>query len=82
MMTGRYVVTEVGQTFCAIFQEDEIVLAGLVHEPLPEDLQEISEQILVDQSYSDGPRAIGAWLAREYDEGRAAVIEAHFEVSA
>lgn len=85
-MIARYVITELGQTYCAVFDIDDerIVLAAGVETTDPE-LLPIAGQLLFERWYQLGlnePLTTGAWLEREHAEGRASVIAAHFEVNA
>lgn len=85
-MIARYLVTELGQTYCAVFDSDDdrIVLAAGVETTEP-DLLDQAGQLLFERWYQDGlnePLTTGAWLQREYAEGRATAIVAHFEVNA
>lgn len=81
-MTGRYVVTELGQTFVGVFDEaDEIIAAVEVPDTSPEILPDVAEDVFSDWLMHGARANIGAWLNRERNEGRATVIVAHFEVS-
>lgn len=82
-MTGRFIVTELGQTFVAIVDDgDGYVVAGReVPDTSPEILGEAAEAVYGEWLQWGAYSNIGEWLNRELLEGRAQLISAHFEVA-
>ena len=87
-MTGRYVVTELWQTYGAVFDfgEHRIVAAAPVESTQPLELEAVSEAIFAAWMAGGFIGMVdvvitGTWLNREYAEGRAAIIAAHFDVA-